>query len=76
MFKKKYNIVILSSKWYPIGKNLKLTHIPRQDEFVYWDTEYYRVLTVIHVLNDPKKILIVVDNENPVTMGNYSVENQ
>ncbi len=64
MFKRKYTITLLSSKWIPIKTNIKLMVIPRKDEFIYLDNQYYEVLNVIHNINNKKDILargIIVD---------------
>jgi hypothetical protein len=61
MFKKKYKIVILDSKWKILEKNLKLEIIPRQKEYIWSGTKYYQVINVVHNIKEPKTISIIVD---------------
>jgi hypothetical protein len=61
MFKKKYNISIIDSKWNVIKRNLELGFIPRNDEFIFYDDTYYKVLNVIHRVNSTQEIFIVVE---------------
>ena len=59
MFKMKYTISLLDSKWNPIKTNLKLQNIPRIGEFLFLD-QYYEVLHVIHTLDGKHNIFIVI----------------
>jgi hypothetical protein len=61
MFEKKYNVSIIDGKWLPIKRNIKLTCIPRIDEFIYLNDVYYRVVSVIHQLVVKQEIIIVVE---------------
>ena len=61
MFKKKYNVSIIDGKWLPIKRGIKLTCIPRIDEFIYLNEIYYRVVSVIHQLAEKQEIVIVVE---------------
>jgi hypothetical protein len=61
MFEKKYNVSIIDGKWLPIKRNVKLTCIPRIDEFIYFNEIYYRVVSVIHQLVEKQEIIIVVE---------------
>lgn len=61
MFKTKYTVSILSSKWEPMKRNLKLVVIPRRDEYIYLDNIYYEVLNVVHRLNDSQDIFVIVN---------------
>ncbi len=61
MFTTKYKVSILNSKWVPLERNLKLTIIPRRDEYLYYLERYYIVLNVIHNITKGHEILIVVD---------------
>jgi len=46
MFKKKYSISILDSKWIPIKRNVKMEVIPSRDEYILFDEKYYVVLNI------------------------------
>jgi len=61
MFEKKYNVSIIDGKWLPIKRNVKLTCIPRIDEFIYLNEIYYRVVSVIHQLVEKQEIIVVVE---------------
>lgn len=61
MFKKKYKIVILDSKWKILENNLKLDVIPRQKEYIWSGTKYYQVLNVVHNIKEPRIVSIIVD---------------
>jgi hypothetical protein len=61
MFKTKYTISILDSKWSVIKNNAKLLFVPRINELIYMNNQYYKVLNVIHMLNKKHDIFIIVD---------------
>ena len=61
MFKKKYNVMLIDSKWNPIKKDLKFTVIPRKDEYIYLVDRYYHVINVVHNMLLKHDILIVVE---------------
>ena len=65
MFRTKYTISILNSKWIPLKRNLKLNVIPRCDELIYMDDQYFTILKVIHMLNTSQDIFIIIDEMNP-----------
>lgn len=60
MFKSKYKVSFLNSKWEPMTIKLNLTVIPRRDEYVYVNEQYYQVLNVVHKLNEKQDIFIVL----------------
>jgi len=64
MFKTKYKISILNSQWVPLKRNLKLSIIPRKDEYIYFLGRYYVVLNVVHNITKEHEILIVVDQSS------------
>lgn len=66
MFKTKYKVSILDSKWQPIEIKLKLRVIPRRDEYIYLNNQYYQVLNVIHKLNEKQDIFIVINEAFPI----------
>jgi len=61
MFRTKYTISILDSKWLPIKRGIKLPIIPRANEFIFIDDEYYQVSNVVHSLNKKQDIFIIVE---------------
>ena len=61
MFKTKYSISILDSKWSVVKNNVKLLFVPRINELIYVNNQYYKVLNVIHMLNKNQDIFVVVD---------------
>lgn len=61
IFKPKYTVVILNSKWEILEKNLKLVKLPRQKEYIWNDIKYYQVINVIHSLQNLKQITIIVE---------------
>jgi len=42
-------------------RNLKLRVIPRKDEYIFLDDQYYEVLNVVHRLNTKQDIFVIVD---------------
>jgi hypothetical protein len=64
MFKKKYNISMIDSKWIPIKRNVKINIIPRRDEFIWIDEKYYQVINVVHSITDKHEVLLVVEEQN------------
>lgn len=61
MFRTKYSISILDSKWNVLKKDLKLNIIPRCNELIYMDEQYFTVLKVIHTLNSKQEIFIIIE---------------
>lgn len=61
MFNKKYTVTILDSKWNILKDGVKMLVVPRQDELMYFDTKYYEVINVIHMIDDKHKVIAVVD---------------
>lgn len=61
MFKTKYNASILDVNWLPLKRGLKLDFIPRKDEFIFIENEYYRVVNVVHLLNKNQEAFIVIE---------------
>ena len=62
MFKRKYSVTILDENWVEMKSSVKLSIIPRANELIYLDTDkkYYRVINVIHYLNDKQGIFLIV----------------
>ena len=75
----KYTVTILNSKWNPIKRNVEMFIIPRRDEYIYMDEQYYEVLNIVHMLNEKQDIFVIVNekvkNINPEEPENKGVEN-
>jgi hypothetical protein len=75
MFKRKYTVSLLDSKWVVLKRDVKLSVIPRRDEYLYFDNQYYEVLNVVHMLNNKQDIFVIINgiqNKNLVK----TIENQ
>lgn len=70
MFKKKYNISILDSKWIPIKRNVKMEVVPRRDEYIWFEEKYYIVLNVVHSITDKLEVFVVVEEKEKITIIN------
>ena len=74
----KYTVSILNCKWLPIKRNVEMIIIPRKDEYVYMDEQYYEVINVVHMLNEKQDIFVIVNemvkNINPQEPENQEVE--
>ena len=74
----KYTVSILNSKWHPIKRNVEMIIIPRRDEYVYMNDQYYEVLNVVHMLNEKQDIFVIVNemvkNINPQEPENQEIE--
>jgi hypothetical protein len=71
----KYTVSILNSKWLPLKRNVEMIIIPRKDEFIYIDEQYYEVLNVVHMLNEKQDIFVIV-NEMVKNINPQESENQ
>jgi hypothetical protein len=70
MFNKKYKVTILDSKWDVLKDSVYLDVIPRKEEYIFMNDQYYSVLNVIHMINNnfrwffnTREIIIVVDTK-------------
>lgn len=70
MFKKKYTISILDSKWIPIKRSVKMEVVPRRDEYIWLDEKYYIVLNVVHSITDKQEVFVVVEEKEKITIIN------
>lgn len=57
----KYTVSILNSKWHPIKRNVEMVIIPRRDEFIYFENQYYEVLNIVHMMNEKQDIFVIVN---------------
>lgn len=74
MFKNKYTISLLDSKWQPLKRNFKVDVIPRANEFIYLNDEYYKVLNVVHTLNNKQEIFVIIEKIiQEISSGNQDV---
>jgi hypothetical protein len=64
MFKIKYTVSFLDSKWNLVKNNIKLYTVPRKDEYVFFDGLYYEVLNVVHTIDKNHSIYVII-NEVP-----------
>jgi hypothetical protein len=70
MFRKKYTVSMLDSKWLPIKRNVRMEFIPRTDEYIWLDNKYFIVINIVHSITDKYEIFIIVEEkfgEAPVT---------
>ncbi len=75
MFKRKYTISILTSKWEILKRNLKVKVIPRQNEFLYLDERYVKVISVVHSLKETQEIFIIIE-EMESDINKKHIENE
>lgn len=61
MFKNKYKISILDSKWHPIKRNFKVDVIPRINEYLYMGEKYHKVINVIHTMENKQGIFVIIE---------------
>jgi len=64
MFRTKYKVTLIDSKWNVVKKNVKLSVLPRRDEYVFFDSLYFLVLNVVHALDGKQGVFIII-NETP-----------
>jgi hypothetical protein len=62
MFRKK-SITLINETWEKIDVGLNLLEIPRKNELIYVEKTqiYYKVINVIHYLNNKHGIFVVVE---------------
>ena len=60
---RRYSISILNKDWQPMTTPLRLKHVPRQGELIFFEqtNQYYKVLNVVHNLTKKQGIFVVVD---------------
>ena len=61
MFKRKYKVSMLDSKWNPIKRNVKLDVIPKSDEYIWDNSKYYRVINVVHSIDKKHEIFVIIE---------------
>ena len=63
MFNRKYTITILDSKWKVIKNKLKFDIIPRKDEYLFIENQYYEILSIVHNIDKKIGVFLIV---NPI----------
>ena len=76
MFRAKYNVTILDSKWQVVKNNVTLFVIPRQGEYIYMDDKYVNVLNVVHSIDVKHVIYIIIEEILKQPQNNLSADNQ
>lgn len=75
IFKSKYTVVILNSKWEILEKNLKLIKLPRQKEYIWSGTKYYQVVHVVHNITSRQQISLIVEEiQNVEVLVNQEIK--
>ncbi len=71
----KYTVSILNSKWYPLKRNVEMVIIPRKDEFIFMDNQYYEVLNIVHMVNEKQDIFVIVNElVKPIEPENQEIK--
>lgn len=75
MFKRKYTVTLLNSKWEIVKINVNFTIIPRKDEYIYLDEQYYEVVNIVHMLNKKQDIFVIISEvENKIQIKNIDIQ--
>lgn len=61
MFTKKYKISLIDSKWNPITRSLKIEFLPRANELIYYNEQYYNIVNVIHDFSREQSLVLIVE---------------
>ena len=61
MFKSKYTITLINSKWEVIDRNVNISILPRSNEYLFHNKQYYEVLNVVHMLNKVQDIFVIIE---------------
>lgn len=57
----KYSVSILNKKWEVIHPTINVKFVPRMDEMIFINEQYYRVIGVVHNILDKQGIFIIVE---------------
>ncbi len=76
MFRTKYTVTVLDSKWQVVKNNLKLSVVPRQGEYIYMDNKYVNVINIVHSVDLKHTIFVVVEEISVQPQNNLSPDNQ
>jgi len=61
MFKSKYTITLINSKWEVIERNVNISILPRSNEYLFHNKQYYEVINVVHMLNKVQDIFVIIE---------------
>jgi hypothetical protein len=61
MFKPKYTITLINSKWEVIERNANISLLPRSGEYLFHNKQYYEVINVVHMLNKVQDIFVIIE---------------
>lgn len=64
MFKKKYKVSVLDSKWEIIKNSLVLEIIPRINEYLWLHDKYYLVIGVVHSIQEKNAVFLIVEEKS------------
>ena len=58
-----YSVSIIDKNWAPIINDIRVKHIPRQDEFIWIDEHksYFKVLNIVYYLTKKQGIFVIVE---------------
>lgn len=78
MFRKKYTVTLLNSKWEVVKRNLPFEVIPRRDEFIWFEEQYFEVVNVVHQIDKKQSIFVIVNQltNKPLITGFKIEKNQ
>ena len=75
MFKRKYTATLLDSKWSVLKRDIKISAIPRRDEYIYMDNKYYEVINIVYRLAKNQDIFIIVEEvPNKIHIKNIEIQ--
>ena len=75
MFGKKYTVTLLNSKWEVVKRNLPFEVIPRKDEFIWFEEQYFEVVNVVHQIDKQQSIFVIVNQlTNKPLIKNFKIE--
>lgn len=72
IFKNKYTVLILNSKWEVLEKNVKIKFLPRTKDYIWSGKKYYQVTHIVHNLSLKQQISLIVEEIENIE----GVENQ
>lgn len=61
MFRKKYIVTILDSKWNIVKNRMVFNTLPRSGEYIYFDNVYYEVINIVHSMETKHNIFLIVN---------------
>lgn len=61
---KKYSVSVLNENWEVLFPTIKVKFLPRYGELIYLSNNYYRVVRVIHNINNKQGVFLQVEIVN------------